>query len=95
MLPKILLNIFLMQKLQSVMSSLVDTIQGVHVDKLTILPGNEGTAAQSAKLVEELKAGIGVDLPAIVNRVAGVPAAGESASPPPPPVVETAENEDS
>ena len=35
-------DIFLMQKLQAVMSSLVHTIQNVEVDKLTILPGSDG-----------------------------------------------------
>jgi len=62
-------DIFLMQKLQTVMSSLVDTIQGVRVDRLIILPDSNSNAAKSVKLVEELKAGIGVDIPEILNRI--------------------------
>ncbi|MEE2749963.1 MAG: SPFH domain-containing protein [Myxococcota bacterium] len=62
-------DIFLMQKLQTVMSSLVDTIQGVQVDRLIILPDSNSNAAKSVRLVEELKAGIGVDIPEILNRI--------------------------
>ena len=58
-----------MQKLQGVMSSLVDTIQGVQVDRLIILPNSNSSAANSVRLVEELKAGIGVDIPEILNRI--------------------------
>ncbi|MCB9794852.1 MAG: flotillin family protein [Alphaproteobacteria bacterium] len=68
-------DIFLMQKLQKLMESLVDTIQQVHVDKLTVLPGG-GTgasrAASAVQIVEELKAGLGVDLPQLVNNLGGV-----------------------
>ncbi len=88
-------DIFLMQKLQNVMSSLVDTISGIHVDKLTILPGHDGTAASSVKFVEELKAGIGVDIPALVNRVAPTPAASQAVPPPSPPTQEAPEQTDS
>ena len=66
-------NIFLMQKLQSVMSSLVDTIQDVKVDRLILLPDGNSTAAKSVRLVEELKAGIGVDIPELINRIAKEP----------------------
>jgi len=64
-------DIFLMQKLQVVMDSLVSTIQEVHVDKMTVLPSGGGRAAQAVQLVEELKAGVGVDLPALVQQFAG------------------------
>ena len=64
-------DIFLMQKLEKVMGSLVGTIQNVNVDKMTVLPksdsGGQSNAIQAVKLVEELKAGLGVDLPKIVN----------------------------
>lgn len=63
-------DIFLMQKLQAVMSSLVDTIQNVQVDKLTILPGSDGRVADSVRLVEELKAGVDVDIPALLKSFA-------------------------
>ena len=65
-------DIFLMQKLQTVMDSLVSTIQTVQVDKITVLPaGGTGRAAQAATLNEELKAALGVDLAAIAKRLGG------------------------
>jgi flotillin len=64
-------DIFLMQKLQSVMSRLVDTIQSVKIDKITVLPSGSHRAANAVTLVEELKAGLGIDLPKIVNRLGG------------------------
>lgn len=62
-------DIFLMQKLQTVMDRLVDTIQEVKVDRITVLPQGGDRAASAVTFVEELKAGIGVDLPKIVNRL--------------------------
>jgi flotillin len=63
-------DIFLMQKLQSVMQSLVATIDQVKVDRVTTLPrGGEGTARWAVQLVEELKGALGVDLPALLARV--------------------------
>ncbi len=62
-------DIFLMQKLQTVMARLVDTIQSVKVDRITVLPEGSNRAANAVTLVEELKAGIGVDLPKIVNQL--------------------------
>lgn len=61
-------DIFLMQKLQVVMSSLVDTIQKVQVDKLTILPSSDGRISDTVRLVEELKAGVDVDLPKLLKQ---------------------------
>lgn len=72
-------DIFLMQKLQAVMSSLVDTIQNVQVDKLTILPGSDGRVADSVRLVEELKAGVDVDIPALLKSFASRGAVSPSA----------------
>ena len=49
-------QIFLMQELQVVMSSLVSSIENVEVDKITVLPNNSSsTASKSATLVEEVK----------------------------------------
>ena len=59
-----------MQKLQAVMSSLVNTIQNVQVDKLTILPGTDGRSADAVRLVEELKASVDVDIPALLKSFA-------------------------
>ena len=65
-------QIFLMQKLQVVMSSLVSSIDKVEVDKITVLPNNSSsTAAKTATLVEEVKAATGVDLPAVVKGISG------------------------
>lgn len=66
-------DIFLMQKLEKVMGALVGTIQDVNVNRITLLPkGNGGgRAANAVTLVEELKAGIGVDLAQIANNLGG------------------------
>ena len=62
--------IFLMQKLQTILDAMVDTIGEVKVDRLTMLPsGGDGTAAKTVQLVEELKAAIGVDLPKMLTDV--------------------------
>ena len=64
-------DIFLMQKLQSVMTSLVSTIDDVKIDKVTMLPGTaDSTATKAVRLVEELKGALGVDLPALVDKAA-------------------------
>ena len=66
-------DIFLMQKLQKVMDSLIETVGEVKVDRITMLPPDEGggsTARQAVRLVEELKGAIGVDLPQILEGMA-------------------------
>ena len=63
-------DIFLMQKLQTMMDALVGTIADVKVDRVTVLPSNDGSTAKKAvTLVEELKAGTGIDIPQIVDRM--------------------------
>lgn len=69
-------DIFLMQKLQAVLDSLVSTIGDVKVDRLTMLPKGDDaqggdTARRAVRLVEELRGAIGVDLPALVESAAG------------------------
>lgn len=67
-------DIFLMQKLQTMMNALVDTIADVKIDRVTLLPPGDGsTAKQAVTLVEELKAGTGIDIPEVVNRMTGGP----------------------
>lgn len=66
-------DIFLMQKMRKLMESLVGTIQQVHVDRLTVLP-NGGRTAQTVQWTEEIKAGLGIDLPEILNRIGGAAA---------------------
>ncbi len=63
-------DIFLMQKLQTLMSSLVESIDGIEIDRLTVLPAG-GTSARVIGLAEELKGALGVDVPQILERVAG------------------------
>ena len=63
-------DIFLMQKLQTMMDALVGTIADVKVERVTVLPSNDGSTAKKAvTLVEELKAGTGIDIPHIVDRM--------------------------
>ena len=65
-------DIFLMQKLQSMMDALVDTISDVKIDQVTVLPsGDNSTAKRAVTLVEELKAGTGIDIPQVVDRMTG------------------------
>jgi flotillin len=64
-------DIFLMQKLQTVMSSLVETIQNVKVDRVAYLPAS-AKVAQGVQLVEQVKAAFGVDLAKVVDRL-GMP----------------------
>ena len=66
-------DIFLMQKLQSIMNSLVSTLGEVQVDRITMLPDYGGAdmgginARNAVRLVEELKGAIGVDLPKLLE----------------------------
>jgi flotillin len=67
-------DIFLMQKLQKVMDSLIETVGDVKVDRIVMLPPDDGSgssARQAVRLVEELKGAIGVDLPKILEGMAG------------------------
>jgi flotillin len=65
-------DIFLMQKLQTMMNCLVDTITDVKINRVTVLPsGNNSTAKRAVTLVEELKAGTGIDIPMVVDRMTG------------------------
>lgn len=67
-------DIFLMQKLQTLMASMVATIDQVEIERVTVLPrgqGADGSAARAVRLVEELKATLGVDLPKMLERATG------------------------
>ena len=67
-------DIFLMQKLQSVMEALVSSIENVEVDKIAILPTRENnsnsTATNLMVLNEEVKATMGVDLAGLLEKFA-------------------------
>jgi flotillin len=63
-------DIFLMQKLNGVMTHLVSTVGTVKVDRITMLPKGDSsgdTARRAVRLVEELKGAIGVDLPKLLE----------------------------
>jgi uncharacterized membrane protein YqiK len=60
-------EIFLMQKMQTIMAALVDTIQQVKIDKLTILPGDGERTTDTVRLIEELKAGVDIDIPSLLQ----------------------------
>ncbi|MAA79373.1 MAG: flotillin family protein [Deltaproteobacteria bacterium] len=61
-------DIFLMQKLQTIMSQLLSSIDDVHIDKITVLPSSDQSGiANTVKMVEEIKAGTGVDIPQLLK----------------------------
>lgn len=77
-------DIFLMQKLQNTLGSLVETIGDVRVDKLTVLPPDAGTSARTAlTLNEEVKGAIGLDMAQVLERLGG--RVGATTPPPAPP----------
>ena len=64
-------DIFLMQKLQTVMGSMVSSIEDITVDKIAVLPSNSSsTASRAAVITEELKAAVGIDLPQLIEGIA-------------------------
>lgn len=75
-------EIFLLEKLDALVKLLVNTVQDVRIDRMTVInEGDRSVAGQSASLVEQLRSAAGVDLPGLARRVgAGVTGAG------PPPV---------
>jgi len=81
-------DIFLIQKLESVLSTVVDRVKSVKVREVTLLDGGDGTAlpnhvaslpATVAAVLRELRASTGVDVTAILAR------AGQDPLPLPPP----------
>lgn len=75
-------DIFLMQKLHSVMDAMVDTLGEVKVDRITVLPPDTGNsnginARNAVRLVEELKGALGVDLPKLLESAAESRGGGE------------------
>lgn len=76
-------DIFLLQKLQPVMATLLDTIQGVQVQRVTVLPGaaarpesgeggapgaGAGSVTAAAQWLEQVRGVFGVDLAAAARR---------------------------
>ncbi|MBM4319183.1 MAG: flotillin family protein [Deltaproteobacteria bacterium] len=72
-------DVFLMQKLEAVMSTLLTTIREVKINRLTVVGSNQGAAAgtgvggfdvaRAAGTVEQIKAALGLDLPRLMERL--------------------------
>lgn len=64
-------DIFLLQKVDTLMKQVLETVHNLHIDRLTILPaGQEGKGHLASNLLstsEQLKSTLGVDLPALLN----------------------------
>lgn len=63
-------DIFLVQKLQGMLDQLVNTIQAVKVDRITMLPPDSGVSARKMiALSEEVKGATGLDLPRLAEKL--------------------------
>jgi flotillin len=75
-------DIFLLQKLPTTLAQLTSTIQGVRVDKVTVLPADTGARARGmVSLSEELRGSLGIDVPALLASATGA-AVGSAATRP-------------
>jgi len=82
-------EIFLMQKLEVLLRSVVSTVQAVQVNKLTMLPAGATAAAgdlphKLTAAAEQLKATLGVDVAEFLKSRPGLQAAPRPAGTPPP-----------
>lgn len=83
-------DIFVLQKLEAILPTFLESIRRVHVHELTMLQSGGGgdLATQAVSTVKALEAG-GIDVPGLVRRITGAPAPqprsqrSESAPPPP------------
>ncbi len=65
-------EIFLLQKLDTILPKTLEVLEKVRVDKITYLGnGGDSTGSRSARLVEEIKSAVGVDLSKIGRRLEG------------------------
>jgi flotillin len=65
-------DIFLMQKLETLVATLTATIQGVQIERLTYLPPGASTAlGGTIPAIETARAVFGVNLPKLAERLAG------------------------
>jgi len=62
-------EVFVMEKLRTLIGIVVGTVDNVKVDKLTVVGDNAASAGQVASLLEQLKSAGDVDLPALVKRL--------------------------
>ncbi len=64
-------DIFLLQKLDAILPKTLEILDKVRVDRITYLGSGDSTGGKSARLVEEVKAAVGVDLSKIGRRFEG------------------------
>ncbi len=70
-------DVFLMQKLESIMRTLLTTIRDIEVERLTVVDGGGGSAGglggfdvvKATSTAEQLKAALGVDVPGLVQKL--------------------------
>lgn len=71
-------DVFLMQKLEGIMRSLLSTISNIEVERLTVVDGGGGgrtaglggfDVVQATSTSEQLKAALGVDVPGLVQKL--------------------------
>ena len=65
-------EIFLLEKLRALVGIMVGTVDKVEIDQLTFIGDQQGsgtTAGQVASLVEQLRSGADIDLPALIQRI--------------------------
>lgn len=62
-------DVFLMQKLEKLVGTLVSTIQDDEVGRLTILPGGGSAMGKALPLVEEARSALGVDIPKLLEKL--------------------------
>jgi flotillin len=66
-------EIFLLEKLRTLVGIMVGTVRNVHVDQITVVgdsTGQDTTAGKVASLMEQLKSGADIDVPALLKRLA-------------------------
>ena len=66
-------EIFLLEKLRTLVGIMVGTVKNVHVDQITVVgdsAGQDTTAGKVASLMEQLKSGADIDVPALLKRLA-------------------------
>lgn len=64
-------EIFLLQKLDTILPKTLEVLEKVRVDRITYLGNGDSAGGRSARLVEEIKSAVGVDLSKIGRRLEG------------------------
>ena len=62
-------DVFLVQKLDVMLRTLMSTVGEIQVDRVTMLPAGASRARGTVQFVEEMKAALGVDLTGVVERL--------------------------